>query len=307
MRHLVALKTVAEEGTFAGAAARLGYTQSGLSQQIAALERIVGEVLLDRLPGRRPSGLTRSGQIVMRHGEAMLARLETMQADLAAAGNGTAGTLRVGIYQSVGSQILPSLLPRFIAAWPQVDVQLHESPADTELLSLLERGELDAAFCMLPLKEGPFAVIELVSDSYVLVLPRDSPLAAKRHHTAREIARLPLIGFRSCRHDHRIEAQLRARGLEPTVAFRSDDNATVQALVGTGMGAALMPRLTVDPHDSRTVCIDVGDLFPPRLLGIVWHADREPSAPLSAFLRTAQEVCAGAGNVRDRTVAPASA
>jgi DNA-binding transcriptional LysR family regulator len=296
VRHLAALKAVAEEGSFAGAAERLGYTQSALSQQIGALERIVGKTLLDRPPGRRPTGLTASGTVMLRHADAILARLQAVQADLAAVGDGTAGTLRVGTYQSVGIHLLPSLLPRFSAAWPQVEVQLRESASDYELLDLVERGELDLTFCMLPLEEGPFAAVELLADPYVLVLPADSPLAGRRRLTVREVAALPLIGFRSCRNEHRIEAQLRGRGLEPSIVFRSDDNATVQALVAAGMGAALMPRLTVDLDDARTARVDVGELFPPRLLGVVWHSDRERSPAVSAFVEIAQDVCSAAGN-----------
>src|SRR5205085_12004124 len=107
LRHLAALKAVAEEGTFARAGARLGYTQSAISQQIAALERIAGARLLERPPGRRPDGLTAAGKVVLRHGAAMLARGHAVEADLAAAADGTTGTLRLGIYQSVGVHVLP--------------------------------------------------------------------------------------------------------------------------------------------------------------------------------------------------------
>jgi DNA-binding transcriptional LysR family regulator len=293
VRHLAALKAVAEEGTFAGAAESLGYTQSALSQQIAALERIVGKTLLDRPRGRRPTGLTPAGAVMIRHADAILARLQVVQADLAAAGDGTTGKLRLGTYQSIGIHLLPSLLPRFSAAWPQVEVELRESASDYELLDLVERGELDLTFCVLPLEAGPFAAVELLADPYVLVLPLDSPLAGRRRLTVRDVAALPLIGFRSCRNEHRIEAQLRAGGLEPSMVFRSDDNATLQALVAAGMGAALMPRLTVDMGDRRTVRVDVGELFSPRLLGVVWHSDREPSPAVSAFVELAQEHCLG--------------
>jgi DNA-binding transcriptional LysR family regulator len=292
MRHLAALEAVVEEGTFARAGARLGYTQSAVSQQIAALERIVGKTLLERPRGRPPLGPTPAGRLLLRHGKAMLGRVQAVQADLAAALDREAGTLKVGTYQSVGIHLLPTLLPRFRAQWPQVELHLRESASDFELLDLVERAELDLTFCMLPPEEGPFESLELLSDSYVLVLPLDSPLARKRKPTIREIAALPLVGFRSCRHDHRIEAQLRARGREPSVIFRSDDNPTVQALVAAGVGAALMPRLTADLEDTRTAWIDVGDLFPPRPIGLVWHRDREPNPALTAFIELACSACA---------------
>jgi DNA-binding transcriptional LysR family regulator len=293
IRHLVALEAVAEERSFAAAAARLGYTQSAVSQQIAGLERIVGKRLLERPPGRRPTGLTPAGELVLRHGKSMLARVRAAQADLDSVVDGTAGSLRVGTYQSIGLQVLPGLLPRLAAEWPQVRIELHESASDVELLELVERGELDLTFCMLPVEEGPFVATELLADPYVLVLPTDSPLAVnQRRPTIRDIAKLPLIGFRSCRNDHRIEGQLRARGMAPNVVFRSDDNGTVQALVGAGVGAALMPRLTVDTTDPRTVAIDLATLFAPRLLGLVRHRDREPSAAADAFTSMAREIFA---------------
>jgi DNA-binding transcriptional LysR family regulator len=294
LRHLVALKAVAEEGTFARAAARLGYTQSAVSQQIAALERIAGTRLLERPRGRRPTGPTQAGRILLRHADAMLARVQAVQADLTAADG--VGELRVGTYQSIGNRVLPALLLRFLAAWPAVDVQLRESASDYELLGLVERGELDLTFCMLPPLDGPFATLELPDDPYVLVLPRDSPLAGKRRPGIREIASLPLVGFRSCRHEHRLEAQFRAHGHDPTVITRSDDNLTVQSLVAAGLGAALMPRLTVDFDHPGTVCIDVGDLFPARPLGIVWHGDRERTAVMTGFVDLAQAICAELDN-----------
>jgi molybdate transport repressor ModE-like protein len=287
LRHLAALKAIAEEGTFAGAARRLGYTQSAVSQQIAALERITGACLVERPPGRRPVGLTPSGVLMLRHGAAMLARAQAVEADLAAAADGAGGTVSLGTYQSIGVHILPTLLPRLAASHPSVEVQLRESASDLELLELVERGELDLTFCMLPVEEGPFAIAELFADPYLLVVARDSPLANGRRVTIREIAALPLIGFRSCRNDHRIEAQLRARGFEPSIVFRSDDNPTVQALVAAGVGAALMPRLTVDVDHDGTNCIDVGELFPPRLLGLVWHRDRQQSPAARALIELA--------------------
>jgi molybdate transport repressor ModE-like protein len=292
LRHLAALKAIAEEGTFAGAARRLGYTQSAISQQLAALERITGSRLVERPPGRRPVGLTPAGTLVLRHGAAMLARAQAVEADLAATADGAGGCVRLGTYQSIGVHVLPALLPRVRAAFPHVDVQLRESASDFELLDLVERGELDLTFCMLPVEEGPFATAELLDDPYLLVVPLDSPLADRRRVTVRQIAALPLIGFRSCRNDHRIEAQLRARGFEPSMVFRSDDNSTVQALVAAGLGAALMPRLTVDLDNRRTACIDVGDLFPPRRVGLVWHRDREQSDAARALVAVTREISA---------------
>jgi DNA-binding transcriptional LysR family regulator len=290
LRHLTALEAVAREGSFGRAAKSLGYTQSAVSQQIAALVRIVGARLVDRPGGPRPVSLTEAGELLRRHAEAIVARLAAAQADLGALSEGEGGVLRVGIYQSVGQRILPELMRRYAAAWPRVEIALTESASDAELLRLVERGELDMTFADLPLTEGPFEAVELLRDPYVLIVPADSPLADRATPpTGRDIAALDLIGYRSCRSTQRIESVLRER---LNFVFRSDHNGTVQGLVGAGVGAALVPRLTLEPHDETIVEIDLGPKVPPRLIALAWHRDRYRTPAAQAFVDAALEVCA---------------
>jgi len=294
LRHLIALRAVAEEGTFGAAARKLGYTQSAISQQIATLERIVGQKLIDRPGGPRPVSLTDAGRLLLGHAEGITARLQAAQADLEALSAGDAGSLRIGTYQSVGARLLPTLLAGFKAAWPKLDVTLTESSDDSELLGFVERGELDVTFTMLPLVPGPFEGVQLLSDPYVLVVPADSPLARReRPPSLREIAELPLIGNRVCRSLEAGLQTLRATGKDPRIVFRSDHNETVQGIAAAGMGVALVPRLTVDASDRRVVVIELGDRLPPRLIAIAWHRDRRRSRAAQAFVESARELCAG--------------
>src|SRR5205823_7005645 len=107
LRHFLALEAVSREGTFGKAAGALGYTQSAVSQQIAALERIVGQRLVERPGGPKPVSLTEAGRLLLTHAEAIAARISAAQADLNALGAGEAGTLRVGVFQSGGQRTLP--------------------------------------------------------------------------------------------------------------------------------------------------------------------------------------------------------
>ncbi len=118
VRHLAALRAVAQEGSFGAAATRLGYTQSAVSQQIATLERAVGERLIDRPGGPRRVSLTEAGEVLLRHAERIVAGMEAAWADLEALSTGGAGSLRVGTYQSVGARILPELMRRFVDREP---------------------------------------------------------------------------------------------------------------------------------------------------------------------------------------------
>jgi len=296
LRHLIALKAIAEEGTFGRAAKRLGYTQSAISQQIAMLERIVGRRLIDRPGGPRPVSLTEAGDLLLRHADAIAARLQAAQADLAALDAGDAGPLRIGTYQSVGARVLPELLREFCAGWPQVEVTLQESADDRDLIRLVEQGDLDLSFVVMPLDPGPYEVVELFRDPYVLVVPAGSALASRdRPPSLRELLDHPLISNRTCRTTQRVEDRLRHAGREPNIAFRSDDNGTVQGLVAAGVGVAVVPRLTVDETDPAVQVVDLGDRVPPRLVGIAWHRDRRRTRAADAFVELARTLTAAVG------------
>jgi DNA-binding transcriptional LysR family regulator len=292
LRHLAALQALAQEGSFGRAAIRLGYTQSAISQQIAALERAVGERLVERPGGPRPVTLTEAGTLLLGHADAIVARLSAAQADMAALHEGAAGTLRVGTFQSVGAKVLPAVMARFARDWPAIDVELKESARDEELAGWVERGELDLGFVQLPIDSDPLETTQLLRDPYVLVARAGSPLALRdRPPTLKELAAERLIGYRHCRSSDLVEAQLRASGGEPNFVFRSDDNGTIQGLVGAGVGIALMPRLTVEHGDETVRIVDIGSRMAPRLIGIAWHRDRYQSPALRAFVETAHSVC----------------
>ena len=87
--------------------------------------------------------MTEAGSILLRHARSFASRLQAAQADLTALSAGEAGSLHVGIFQSVGAKILPEVMRRFTRAWPEVEIELRESHADSELADLVERGELD--------------------------------------------------------------------------------------------------------------------------------------------------------------------
>lgn len=292
LRHLIALKAIADEGSFGRAAEKLGYTQSAVSQQIAALERIVGLRLVERPGGPRRVSLTEAGTTLLRHAEAIEARILAAKADMAALEAGDAGRLRVGTFQSVGVRIVPTLLRRFSETNPAVEIVLRESANEDELLELVERGELDLTFQALPVPPGPYESVELLRDPHVLVVPAGSPLGSlKRTPSLKEIALHPLIGFNACRTTQTVESALGSSGRTPNVVFRSDNNGTVQGLVGAGVGVTIAPLLTVDQSDPSVEVVDLQGRIPPRVIGLVWHTDRHVSPAAEAFVASAVAVC----------------
>lgn len=290
LRHLIALEAVSREASFGRAAASLGYTQSAISQQIQTLERLVGERLIERPGGPRAVSLTEAGRLLLRHAEAIVARLQAAQSDMEALSQGHGGRLRIGTFQSVGARVLPAVMRRFSAEWPGVDVELTESVSDEELQRLVERGDLDLAFAMPPLLDGPFESRELLADPYVLLVPADHALADAVRASLADVGDVTLIGNRACRSTALAEDELAQRGLGVDVAFRSDDNGTVQGLVGAGFGVALVPLLTIDRNDELVRVLELDPAIPSRRISLVWHRDRHRSPAARAFVDVAAAV-----------------
>lgn len=304
VRHLAALAAVNEERSFRGAADRLGYVQSAVSQQIAHLERLVGVRLVERARGHSRVELSKAGLLLLQHAEQILSQLGAAASDLQALADGGAATLRVGMYESLATRLLPRALTRLGASGSEVRVETAEAICDAPLFGRVESGELDAAFAELPLAKGPFEAQELLVDPLVLLVQADSPLARRgsRPELA-DLTELPFVVDPTWRMFERVEAEFGAAGLRLDRRFSASTNGAVQALVGAGLGVAVLPRLAVDPDDPTTEAIEMEGVLPARTLVLYWHRQRSHGAALDSFRAAVAEA---AGEL-SAPVPPASA
>ncbi len=302
LKHLRALRAVAERRTFWAASEHLNASLSTVSDHVSALETLVGQRLIERSRGRRSVELTEAGRVLLGHAEAIESRLRAAEADFRAYAAGVSGSLRVGIYQSVANKVLPEVMRRFKQRWPDVDVQVTEAAHDNELVDAVERGDLDVSFAIQPVEEGPFEVRELMQDPYVVLTAANSPLA-RRRPAASDLDGLPMVGYQRGKQQDRAEEFLLGRGARPRVVFRSNDNGTVQAMVAAELGFALAPLLAVDETDPRVRVLQLAEPVPPRVLIIVWHRDRYRAPASAAFVETAVSVAARIERAHDAFLA----
>src|ERR671927_1249326 len=142
VRRLRVLRAVAQHGSFSAAAEALSYTQSAISQQIAALERETGTLLVQR--NARGVRLTEAGEALVRHAEAVLARLAEAEAELEAIAGLRGGRLRLAAFESAGSTLMPLAIAAFRERHPAVELSMTMlEPEDS--LPQLRAGELDLA------------------------------------------------------------------------------------------------------------------------------------------------------------------
>src|SRR4051812_21647989 len=244
VRRMRVLREVAVRGSFSAAAEALSFTQSAVSQQIAALEREAGTVLVQR--NARGVRLTEAGEALVRHADAILTRLGEAEAELEAIAGLRGGRLRLAAFESAASTLMPLAIAAFRAEHPGVELSLILSEPD-ESEPLLKSGELDLALgfdARLRTDVDGIARTHLISDPMFLVLPADHPLARKRNLRLADLADDAWIaGTRDYECNRLINRACAVAGFEPRIAFESDDYTAMQGFVAAGVGVSLIAEL----------------------------------------------------------------
>ncbi len=264
--RLKVLKEVAYRGSFSAAAEALSYSQSAVSQQIAALERETGMALVERHP--RGVSLTAAGQSLVGHAEGILARLEVAQASLAAIAGLRGGRLRVASFSTAGATLMPLAIAGFRAAYPLVELTLAEGEPE-EIIPRLRAGELDLALLFEFAGGSPLGRemtrTELLADPMYLALPRAHRLAGRARIRLADLSEEAWVQTSApspcARH---VVRSCHAAGFEPNVAFESDDYQTVQGLVAAGVGVALIPELALSVVRDDVVTRELSPASPVR-------------------------------------------
>src|SRR5919204_620351 len=247
-QRLRVFREVAHRGSFSAAADSLSYTQSAVSQSVAALEAEMGVKLLERdRRGARPSS---AGEALLAHADGILAQLEAAEAEVAAIAGLRGGRLAMASFPTAGATIVPLAVATFRQAHPDVALSLAEGEPE-EIAPRLRAGEFDLAllFEFPGVRERPgigLRTVPLLEDPMHVALPAQHPLAAKPALTLGDLRDQDWVQTSAsspcARH---VVRSCLAAGFEPKVTFESDDYETVQGLVAAGVGVALIPHLAL--------------------------------------------------------------
>ncbi|MGP3991101.1 LysR family transcriptional regulator [Streptomyces sp. 3N207] len=296
--RLRALDAVAVHGSLARAAVALHITPSGVSQQLAKLEREAGHRLLE--PHGRGVRLTHAGRVLAEHAARVVAQLSAAESDLADLGDEIIGPLRLG---GVGSS-LRALLPDVLATLTEAHPRLRPTVVDGEavdMVPLLLAGELDLLLIEswhsrpMPLPEG-VRVKTLAVEEVQAALPSRHPLADRE---TLDLGELAGVVWSSCPegtepYEALVQA-LRARGIEPRVRYTVTEYATQLAFVARGLTVALVPEMARTPCPPGVRFVPVR---PPlhREVRAAWRAGGDsPSVRACLAALTAEERDGGEG------------
>lgn len=286
LRHLAALDAVSRLGTFRGAATALGYSQSAVSIQIRALEEIVGATVLQRGPGAGHASPTAVGRALLGAIPSLVSAMDDARRSVEAAMQ-SRPVLRVGIFPTASVALLPGVL-KLVGL--QMEVVLHERPDPDELVLALRQGRLDVAFLSPPPVGSDLVLKPLLEDPYVVLLPRIESFDAVRLMSAERLRDLPAVAYRSLSDAVHPLMLLKPEYRPRRIAARTDDDRTVHAMVGAGLGVALLPGLSVDVHDPRVRTVPVRPALPPRRIVLAWQEAKHLEPAAEAFIRAAEAV-----------------
>jgi DNA-binding transcriptional LysR family regulator len=307
VRRMRVLREVAQRGSFSAAADALAYTQSAVSQQIAALEREAGTRLVER--NARGVRLTDAGRALVEHADAILARLADAEAELEAIAGLRGGRLRLAAFPSAGATIMPEAIARFRARHPAVELTLE--PADPEpALVRLRSGDadlvLDITGSFRPPREDGIERVHLLDDPMYVALPQGHPLAHKRNLKLEELADESwILGTTgSCPDASIFLHSCQLAGFEPHVTFNSDDYFAIQGFVAAGVGASFIPDLALISVRDDIVVRSLGPRPPARIIWAATLKDSFASPARVAMLEILAEVGTEfAGNRRQLALA----
>lgn len=218
----------------------------------------------------------------------MLAQLETAEVELDRHRRGIAGTIAIGTFQSMTAVVLPTTISHFRREAPDIEIRLVQEDPLTNYLDLLFTGELDACLTVGPTPDSVNSLL-LGLDPHVAVVDPSTPAGPVDTYS---FSGQPMIGqpkTDACQ--QLVDTELERLGITSNYVFNSYDNGAVQAMVGAGMGIAIMPLLTVDPGDTSVAIRQLDPPLEPRMISVVWDKDRTPSAATERFIEIMASVC----------------
>jgi DNA-binding transcriptional LysR family regulator len=289
LRQLRYFVVLARERHFTRAAALLQIAQPALSQQIQALEREQGVVLLNRT--RRRVELTAAGEALLVRAERILAETEHAEAEMAEFAGLRRGRVLLGALQSLSGYWLAGVLARFHARYPGIELALREDGLE-QLVQLLSAAQLDFALLHATGEPWPayllapdIATQPLFREELVLIASPAHPLAGCRELRFAQLRDEPFIAFKPGGGLRRALEEAGAHsGFAPRIVCESANLTTIRVLVADGLGLSLLPRSVAESAGREVAIVPI--VAPPlaRTVLLTWRTDHVRSAAADACL-----------------------
>lgn len=272
-KKLEILMTAADLGSFTKASEVVGYTQSGLTHMMDALEREIGFPLLQR--SHSGIQLTEQGAQLMPAIREFLQANANLENQIRTVAEKKAEVIRIAAYASIAMHWMPEILYRFRRLCPEVNVDLRMVDHALEPFELLERGQTDVIFA----SRQNYACcdwIPLYNERMYAILPKDYSLKNRSEFPLEEFAGQEFL-MPYGRFDIDVKAALEPVGVRLDAKISRVDDETVIRMVGRGLGVSMMTELMIRGRTDDVLCVPV---TPPaiRELGMGTHVRKKETA-----------------------------
>jgi molybdate transport repressor ModE-like protein len=287
VRRLRVLRALSDHGTVGAAAQALHLTPSAVSQQLAALEREVGQPIVERRG--RGVVLTGAAQVLLEHAHALFAQLERAEADVAAHARGELGTVVVGAFPTALQTIAAPAARALASSHPDLRVELHDVESPHCFAALAEEA-IDVAISMesasAPAPGDPrYARRALLDDPLDAVLPTAHALAGRDAVALEVLAGETWVGPSPGTSCHEVTlAGCAAAGFTPRLVHRSNDFPALMTFVAAGLGVALVPRLAQGHVPDGTIVVPLRGTPPARRVFAATRRGSEARPTIAAVL-----------------------
>ncbi|WP_033068309.1 LysR substrate-binding domain-containing protein [Thalassospira australica] len=286
LKYLVAL---AECGHFGRAAESCFITQPSLSAAISELENLLGAQLVER--NKRQVLMTALGEEVVSRARSILQEVNELTTMAQAASDPLSGPIHIGVIPTIGPYLLPDVMASLRTGFPKLQPLLREDQTSV-LIELLMAGKLDLALIALPIDENWLEEFELFEDRFVFACTPDNPLTHKHHLDISDIKneKLLLLEDGHCLRDQALEVCQKA-GWSKSADFQANSLSTLVQMVGAGIGATLLPEMSLEVEARRPDMLKIipfENPVPVRRIGMVWRrssARKREYRQLASYLR----------------------
>jgi LysR family transcriptional regulator, hydrogen peroxide-inducible genes activator len=281
LRDLKYLVALADLKHFGRAASACFVSQPTLSTQIKKLEDELGVALVERAP--RHVMLTPAGRDAAERARVIIAEVEQMKEAARRTQNPEAGSVRLGIFPTLGPYLLPHVVPRIRARFPKLELLLVEEKTEV-ILRQLREGRLDAGVLALPLHDDQLHVEFLFEEPFLLAVPESHPLAKHKALSMRDLAdeSLLLLEDGHCMREQSLDV-CHLAGASERSGFRATSLETLRQMVAANVGITLLPILAVKPPVALSPdmhLVPFRDPAPTRRIAMVWRR----SSAMAEFL-----------------------
>lgn len=270
LRQLRYLAALARYRHFGRAAEECAVTQPALSMQIRELKREIGAELVERRTGE--IALTETGVEVAQRADGILAATRDL-IDFARHRDLLTGKLRLGIIPTLAPYVLPRVLPRLRADYPQLRLEVRETQTKTLIAELIS-GDLDTVMLALPADGADLETLPLFDDPFLLALPAAEPRPARGRVSVGDVdqRRLILLEEGHCLRDQALAFCAAPSGDVPA-SLGATSLATVMQMVASGYGVTLLPEVasSAEARDSRVRLLRFAEPEPARTIGLAWR------------------------------------